>query len=278
MKNKSLRLITILVVALTMLFTSISITGATTAAQSQKGSAKISVSYKGSKSKKAKKAKKTKKKSKKKTKKKTKKKSKKKSSKSKKKSKKSKKSKKAKKSSKSKKLKKLKKKIKAYNKKIYRQGQGKLNSKSIKKSPVKLSKYGIKNNVYGQLKIKKINVNLPIYLGCNDKTMSKGIAHLSQTSIPFGGKNTNAVLAGHNGWGRKPFLKNLNKLKKGNKIKIKTPFKTLTYKVKKIKMLHSNKLNKMLIKTGKDRVTLFTCIGGPGTKKRLVVFCDRCKK
>lgn len=193
------------------------------------------------------------------------------------KSKKKSKKKKSKKSKLSKKLRKLKKKINAYNKRIYRQGQGRLNKKTIKKSPFNLKKYGIKSNVYGRVKIKKIGVDMPIYLGCNEKTMSAGVAHLSQTSIPLGGKNTNSILAGHNGWGGKTYFKNLSKVKKGDKVKITTPFNKLTYVVKKTKILHSNKLNKMLIKTGKDRVTLFTCLGAPGTRKRYVCFCERKK-
>lgn len=185
--------------------------------------------------------------------------------------------------SKKKKLKKFKKKIKAYNKRIYKNGQRKLGGskkkaqKVVERPSFNVKKYGIKSGIYGRVKISKINVNMPIYLGCNKTTMAKGAAHVSYTSIPYGGKNTTSVISAHNGWGSKAYFRDLSKLKKGNKVKITTPFNKLTYIVKKTKVIHSKKMNEMLIKSKKDRLILFTCKGGEGTKNRTVVFCERKK-
>lgn len=241
--KKTLSLITIFVVIITMILSTAVISDAVTP-KLKDGTAQTSVSYK-----KAKKTKKHKKK----------------------------------KSKKQKKLERLKKKIKAYNKRIYRNGQYKLalskkkTQKYVEKPSFDLKKYGIPSGIYGRVKIKAIGVDMPIYLGCNENTMAKGAAHVSQTSLPLGGKNSNPVISAHNGWGSKAYFRNLIKLKKGNKVKITTPFNKLTYVVKKIKVIHKKKMNEMLIKSGKDRLTLFTCNGGVGTTNRTVVFCERKK-
>ena len=183
----------------------------------------------------------------------------------------------------SKKLRKFKKKVRAYNKRIYKNGQRKLGGskkkaqKVVERPAFNVKKYGIKSGVYGRVNINKINVDMPIYLGCNESTMAKGAAHVSYTSIPYGGKNTTSVISAHNGWGSKAYFRDLGKLKKGNKVKITTPFNKLTYVVKKIKIIHSKKMNEMLIKSKKDRLILFTCKGGVGTKNRTVVICNRKK-
>ena len=56
-------------------------------------------------------------------------------------------------------------------------------------------------------------MRLPIYLGANSSNMSYGAAHMSATSLPIGGKNTNAVLAGHTGYIGRIFFDNLRNLK-----------------------------------------------------------------
>lgn len=237
MKKKSISLITIFALITTMILSSAVVYNATTTPTLKNGVAKISTSEK-----KAKKGKKL-----------------------------------------SKKLKKFQKKVKAYNKRIYKNGQKKLGGsekkaqKVVERPSFNVKKYGIKSGIYGRVKISKISVNMPIYLGCNKTTMANGAAHVSYTSIPYGGKNTTSVISAHNGWGSKAYFRNLGQLKKGNKVKITTPFNKLTYVVKKVKVIHSKKMNEMLIKSKKDRLILFTCKGGAGTENRTVVFCNRKK-
>lgn len=172
----------------------------------------------------------------------------------------------------------LKRDIIKYNKTIYKEGQGKLNKKNYSKPSFDLKKYGFKNNIYGYINIPKINVKLPILLGCNDSTMALGAAHLSQTSIPFGGKNTNAVLAGHCGYGYSDYFRYLEKLKKGDMIVVKTPFNRLNYKVVNKKVVSPTITNDMLIHTNKDLLTLFTCHPYPSNKYRLFVSAARSSK
>ena len=61
---------------------------------------------------------------------------------------------------------------------------------------------------------------LSLYLGATGKHMSEGAALLSQTSIPIGGQNTNAVIAGHRGWRGASYFRYIDKLQPGDKVGI----------------------------------------------------------
>ena len=66
--------------------------------------------------------------------------------------------------------------------------------------------------------------------------MSYGAAHMSATSLPIGGKNTNAVLAGHTGYIGRIFFDNLRNLKIGDWVSITNYWDTLNYKVVETKV------------------------------------------
>ena len=172
-------------------------------------------------------------------------------------------------------LKQLKKDIKAYNKKIYDNNQQYFNNKTMAVEPLNLMKYGFSNKVYGYLTIPKINLQMPIYLGCSDYNMSIGAAQLGQTSIPYVGVNTNSVIAGHCGYGYKDYFRYIEKLRPGDKVQIKTPFNKLNYTVTKRKILKPKMGNQLLIREDKDMITLFTCYPYPTNKYRCCIFCER---
>jgi sortase A len=131
--------------------------------------------------------------------------------------------------------------------------------------------------VYGYITIDKININMAIYLGASEYNMSLGAAHLSQTSIPIGGKNTNSVIAGHCGYGGRQMFRYIENLSVGDEVKITTPFNKLTYKVVDKKTIKPNALENIKIQKGKDMITLFTCTPYPTSKYRCCVFCERVK-
>lgn len=168
--------------------------------------------------------------------------------------------------------------IKSYNKKIYKEEQSNLiDKKSYEVASFNLMDYGFKNNVYGYITIDKININMAIYLGASEYNMSLGAAHLSQTSIPIGGKNTNSVIAGHCGYGGRQMFRYIENLSVGDEVKITTPFNKLTYKVVDKKTIKPNALENIKIQKGKDMITLFTCTPYPTSKYRCCVFCERVK-
>ena len=88
--------------------------------------------------------------------------------------------------------------LEAYNRELYADDQSKLNSLAATEQPgVLFSVSGQKGDVFGVLSIPKLEMEMPLYLGATDKHMADGAAQLGQTSIPIGGENTNAVIAGH---------------------------------------------------------------------------------
>ena len=84
-------------------------------------------------------------------------------------------------------------------------GSGDFNGKSA----LDLRDYGIYDGVYGYVSAPSIDMLLPIYLGTSDSNMSYGAAHMTFTSLPIGGADTNAVIAGHTGYVGRIFFDNL---------------------------------------------------------------------
>jgi sortase A len=65
--------------------------------------------------------------------------------------------------------------------------------------------------------------------------MSKGAAHLSQTSLPIGGENTNCVIAAHRGFWKAAMFRDIEKLQIGDRITVTNPWATLIYEVTETK-------------------------------------------
>ena len=78
--------------------------------------------------------------------------------------------------------------------------------------------YGIKNNIIGYLSIPKIKISLPVFLGANEENMKKGAVHLTETSYPVGGDNTNCVIAAHRGYSKAAMFREIEKLELNDKI------------------------------------------------------------
>ena len=141
---------------------------------------------------------------------------------------------------------------------------------------VNLEDYGISDGIYGYVAAKTINMRLPIYLGANSVNMSYGAAHMSATSLPIGGKNTNTVLAGHTGYIGRIFFDNLRNLKIGDKVSITNYWDTLDYKVVETKVNKPNESGDCYLQKGRDLLTMFTCISdGNGGFDRYYVICER---
>lgn len=166
-------------------------------------------------------------------------------------------------------------KMKEYNKNLNENGQQIIDAFSYETPSFDLKEYGLEENIIGTLKIPKINLELPIYLGATTENLSKGATHLSQTSIPLGEKNSNVVIAAHRSLVRNQFFKNIDKLTVGDEVIISTFWDTLTYKVTIKKVISPYDLSEILIKKNRDLVTLVTCHPYGKTTERYVVFCER---
>lgn len=164
-----------------------------------------------------------------------------------------------------------------YNMNLYTSSQHDLNSRSAYEvSQFKLTDYGVPDETFGIITIPKMDLEMPLYLGASNENMANGAAVLSQTSIPIGGNNTNAVIAGHRGYGGYSYFRYIELLEIGDDVTIKNLWKTLTYRVTDIKIVTPDDVQSILIQPGKDMITLLTCHPyASGGKYRYLVFCER---
>ena len=167
--------------------------------------------------------------------------------------------------------------IQTYNEWLVKINQGNLtNSVSMAIVPFTMTDYGLPDEVFGVLRIPAMDLEMPIYLGANDENMAAGAAVLTQTSIPIGGENTNAVIAGHRGWNGYPYFRDIENLQVGDLVYIKNIWEELTYKVTAIRIVYPDDIDAILIQPGKDMVTLLTCHPpNTGGRYRYLVYCER---
>ena len=164
-----------------------------------------------------------------------------------------------------------------YNETIYAQGQSGLSCEyDYQKPSFYLTQYGLEDEVFGVISIPAMELKMPIYLGATNQHMADGAAHLSQTSLPIGGKNTNCVIAGHRGYNGAAYFRYVTDLKPGDEVIITNLWETMTYVVTDTKIIMPNEVDQILIQEGRDMITLLTCHPyASGGKQRFLVFCDR---
>ena len=164
-----------------------------------------------------------------------------------------------------------------YNEAIYTQGQAGLSCEyDYQKPSFTLTQYGLADEVFGVISIPAMELEMPIFLGATEQHMADGAAHLSQTSLPIGGENTNCVIAGHRGYNGASYFRYIDKLKVGDMVSITNLWETLTYRVCEIKIIDPHDVTEILIQPGRELLTLLTCHPyASGGKQRYVVFCER---
>ena len=164
-----------------------------------------------------------------------------------------------------------------YNEAIYTQGQAGLSCEyDYQKPSFTLTQYGLADEVFGVISIPAMELEMPIFLGATEQHMAEGAAHLSQTSLPIGGTNTNSVIAGHRGYNGASYFRYIDKLKVGDLVSITNLWETLTYRVCEIKIIDPYDVEEILIQPGRELLTLLTCHPyASGGRQRYVVYCER---
>lgn len=167
--------------------------------------------------------------------------------------------------------------MQAYNEIIYTEGQsGLCDAWAYTQPSFDLTAYGIEAGIIGVISIPAIGVEMPIYLGATGDNMAKGAVHLSQTSLPIGGDNTNCVIAGHCGWKGADYFRYLSNLELGDTVTVTNLWETLTYEVCGTAVIEPSDIDAILILPGKDMLTLITCHPyASGGRYRYVVYCER---
>ena len=164
-----------------------------------------------------------------------------------------------------------------YNETIYTQRQAGLSCQyDYQKPSFRLSDYGLGDEVFGVISIPAMELEMPIFLGATEQHMADGAAHLSQTSLPIGGTNTNCVIAGHRGYNGASYFHYIDKLKVGDLVSVTNLWERLTYRVCEIKIIDPHDVTDILIQPGRELLTLLTCHPyASGGRQRYVVYCER---
>lgn len=146
---------------------------------------------------------------------------------------------------------------------------------SYEETLINLTEYGFNDNVIGFLEIPSINVKLPIYLGANEHNMQLGAVHLTGTSYPIGGENTNSVIAAHRGYYMAEMFRHIDKINVGDKLYLKNYNSNFEYIAVKKEIIKPTALDKLTIQEGKDMITIISCHPFPYNYQRYVVYFER---
>ena len=122
--------------------------------------------------------------------------------------------------------------------------------------------------------------NVPVMGNDSEESLSKGVAHVPETSMPWTrSPHRNVYLAGHKlGWpgtGSHLVFYNLDKLKNGDEIVLRDRRdRSYRYRVSEVFVVSPFDIWVMDQELNRDMVTLQTCTG-PNLSKRLIVRADR---
>ncbi|WP_426717728.1 class C sortase [Corynebacterium auriscanis] len=133
------------------------------------------------------------------------------------------------------------------------------------------------NTIMARLQAPTVGMDLPVYHGTSQNTLSHGIGHLYGTDLPVGGKGTHSVLTGHTGLATLTMFDNLTHMKKDDIFVIEVMGEKLAYKVDQIQTVLPSEINKIRPEEGKDYVTLVTCTPYGVNSHRLLVRGERTK-
>ena len=111
----------------------------------------------------------------------------------------------------------------------------------------------------GYISIEKIKVELPIFHGTSEKTLSNAAGHLEGTSFPVGGKGTHSAISAHRGLASATLFTNLDKLEIGDTFTITVLDRLLTYEIDQILIVDPKDTSALEINDNEDYVTLITC-------------------
>nr|WP_308581876.1 class C sortase [uncultured Gardnerella sp.] len=131
------------------------------------------------------------------------------------------------------------------------------------------------DGLMARLRIKKIDLDLPVYHGTEDAPLLKGLGHLRGTSLPVGGEGTRSVITGHRGLASAEMFTRLDEIVKGDTFTIEVFDEILTYKVVDKIVVNPDETKKIAAVPGKDLVTLITCTPLGINTQRILVTGER---
>lgn len=129
--------------------------------------------------------------------------------------------------------------------------------------------------VMGRLRIPSIQVDLPIYHGTDDYTLTKGVGHLQGTSLPVAGASQHSVLTAHRGLPEATLFDNLDKVNVGDTFTVEVFGEVFTYQVIETQIVEPHENQALAPIYGRDLVTLVTCTPLGINTHRILVTAER---
>lgn len=126
-------------------------------------------------------------------------------------------------------------------------------------------------DLVGTLTIPKINQRLPIFAGTTEQALSRGVGLVNGTSIPYGGKGVNSIIAGHRGLIRAEVFRHLDKMELGDIFFADSNGRKYAYKVDNITVVSPTEATNYKIDKDKNYMTLMTCTPYMINSHRLLV-------
>ena len=133
------------------------------------------------------------------------------------------------------------------------------------------------NGAMGTLEIPALDIEIPIYHGTTNETISKGAGHLYGSSLPVGGSSTHAILVSHSGLSTATLFTHLNDLEAGDTVYVHILNEVHAYVVTDKDIVQPEQVDSLGIEEDKDILTLVTCYPVTVNTHRLLVNCERDK-
>ena len=133
------------------------------------------------------------------------------------------------------------------------------------------------NVAFSELIIPKIAIDMPIYHGSGEASLSAGVGHVEESSLPVGGEDTHCILTAHSGMKGMRAFDDLRNMKKGDVFAVRTLNELYAYEVYDVETVLPEEVDKLEIEKGKDLCTLITCTPYGVNTHRLLVHGKRCK-
>lgn len=134
------------------------------------------------------------------------------------------------------------------------------------------------SEMLGYIDIPKINVHLPVYCGTEEQQLQSGAGWWIGSSLPTGGEGTHCVITAHTGLAKAKLFTDIDQLKEGDVFSLTVLDRELYYKVDQIKITEPQDITELLVKDGKDYVTLYTCYPYGVNTHRLLVRGTRAER
>lgn len=131
------------------------------------------------------------------------------------------------------------------------------------------------HEVMARITIPSLGVELPVFHGTRDDTLSRGAGHLYGSDLPVGGADAHSVITAHSGLPTATMFDDLHKLKSGDSIYIDVYGQRLRYVVSASQVVQPDETDSLGPIPRADALTLITCTPYGINSHRLLVHAQR---